>query len=107
MVVTSLLAFTVFRRAWGWPLAAVLAVLVPLLAIEVVFLGANLAKLHDGGYVPLIIAGDRRPADDDLGARHARSSTPRRTPPSVSLDALIGDAEEVATRRAPPAPRSS
>ena len=31
MVVTSLLAFTVFRRAWGWPLGAVLAVLVPLL----------------------------------------------------------------------------
>ena len=60
MVVTSLLAFTVFRRAWGWPLPAVLAVLVPLLSIELIFLGANLAKLHDGGYVPLIIAGDRR-----------------------------------------------
>ena len=57
MVVTSLLAFTVFRRAWGWPLPAVLAVLVPLLSIEIIFLGANLAKLHDGGYVPLIIAG--------------------------------------------------
>jgi KUP system potassium uptake protein len=57
MVVTSLLAFTVFRRAWGWPLVAVLAVLVPLLSIELIFLGANLAKLHDGGYVPLIIAG--------------------------------------------------
>jgi KUP system potassium uptake protein len=56
MVVSSLLAFTVFRHAWGWPLPAVLAVLVPLLSIEVVFLGANLAKLHDGGYVPLIIA---------------------------------------------------
>jgi KUP system potassium uptake protein len=57
IVVTSLLAFTVFRRAWGWPLWAVLAVLVPLLSIELVFLGANLAKLFDGGYVPLIIAG--------------------------------------------------
>ncbi len=57
MVVTSLIAFPVFRRVWGWPLPAVLAVLVPLLSIEVIFLGANLAKLHDGGYVPLIIAG--------------------------------------------------
>ena len=56
MVVTSLLAFTVFRRAWRWPLALALAVLVPLLAIESIFLGANLAKLLDGGYVPLIIA---------------------------------------------------
>jgi KUP system potassium uptake protein len=57
MVVTSLLAFTVFRKAWRWPLVLVLAVLVPLLTIEFVFLGANLAKLQDGGYVPLIIAG--------------------------------------------------
>ena len=57
IVTTSLLSFTVFRRGWGWPLPVVLAVLVPLLAIELIFLGANLAKLHDGGYVPLIIAG--------------------------------------------------
>ena len=57
MVVTSLLAFAVFRKAWRWPLALVLAVLAPLLAIELVFLGANLAKLYDGGYVPLVIAG--------------------------------------------------
>ena len=32
MVVTSLLAFAVFRRAWRWPLAAALAVIAPLLA---------------------------------------------------------------------------
>ena len=56
IVTTTLLSFTVFRRGWGWPLPVVLAVLVPLLAIELTFLGANLAKLHDGGYVPLIIA---------------------------------------------------
>ncbi|HET9069337.1 MAG TPA: potassium transporter Kup [Amaricoccus sp.] len=56
IVVTTLLSFTVFRRGWGWPLPVVLAVLVPLLTIELVFLAANLAKLHDGGYVPLIIA---------------------------------------------------
>jgi KUP system potassium uptake protein len=56
MVVTSLLAFTVLRRAWRWPLAVTLLVMVPLLAIETIFLGANLAKLHDGGYVPLVIA---------------------------------------------------
>ncbi len=57
MVVTSLLAFTVLRRAWRWPLALALVVMVPLLAIETIFLGANLAKLFDGGYVPLLIAG--------------------------------------------------
>jgi KUP system potassium uptake protein len=57
MVVTSLLAFTVLRRAWGWPLATTLAVIAPLLAIEAVFLGANLVKILDGGYVPVVVAG--------------------------------------------------
>jgi KUP system potassium uptake protein len=57
MIVTSLLAFTVFRRAWGWPLPAVLAVILPLLAIEVIFLVANLEKFFEGGYVPLLLAG--------------------------------------------------
>ena len=57
MIVTSLLAFAVMRSAWRWPLVLALAVIAPLLAVETIFLGANLAKLHDGGYVPLIIAG--------------------------------------------------
>jgi KUP system potassium uptake protein len=56
MVVTSLLAFTVFRRAWGWPLVAILAVLVPLLTLEMIFLGANLLKFLHGGYVPVLLA---------------------------------------------------
>jgi KUP system potassium uptake protein len=57
MVVTSLLAFTVFRRAWRWPLPAALAVLTPLLALELIFFGANLTKFLDGGYMPLLLAG--------------------------------------------------
>lgn len=56
MIVTSLLAFPVMRRVWRWPLAAVLAVLAPLLAIEAVFLGANLTKFLDGGFVPVLMA---------------------------------------------------
>jgi KUP system potassium uptake protein len=57
MVITSLMAAVVFRRVWNWPSVAVFAVVAPLLVIEVFFLGANLMKVHDGGYVPLIIAG--------------------------------------------------
>jgi KUP system potassium uptake protein len=56
MVITSLLAFVVFRRAWHWPLAGAVAVVTPLLLVELVFLTANLAKFVDGGYVPLLIA---------------------------------------------------
>jgi KUP system potassium uptake protein len=35
----------------------VLAVVVPMLAIELIFFGDNVVKLFDGGFVPLIIAG--------------------------------------------------
>jgi KUP system potassium uptake protein len=100
MVVTSLLAFTVFRRAWGWPLPAVLAVLVPLLAIELVFLGANLAKLHDGGYVPLIIAGI-------VGllittwVRGTRIVNAKARAGSVSIEALLGMLRKSHPARAP------
>ncbi|RFZ87825.1 potassium transporter Kup [Shinella sp. WSJ-2] len=57
MVVTTVLAFEFLRKRWRWkPLAAV-AVLTPLFLLELTFLGANLLKVHDGGYVPVMIAG--------------------------------------------------
>jgi KUP system potassium uptake protein len=56
MVVTVMLASVVVNRYWHWPLWATLALITPFLAIDLVFLGANLMKLLDGGYVPLIIA---------------------------------------------------
>jgi len=55
MVVTSLLAATVFRRLWRWSLPLTVAVLGPLLLIELLFLVANLTKILDGGYVPLVL----------------------------------------------------
>jgi KUP system potassium uptake protein len=57
MVVTTLLAFQFLRMVWHWSLLAALAALLPLLMLECVFLGANMLKIHDGGYVPVMIAG--------------------------------------------------
>ncbi|WP_457661195.1 potassium transporter Kup [Sinorhizobium medicae] len=42
---------------WGWSTLTATAVLLPLLVLELFFLGANLFKIHDGGYVPILIAG--------------------------------------------------
>ena len=56
MVITTILAFALFYKAWKWPLGLVLAVIVPLLMIEGTFLIANLLKVFDGGYVPLLMA---------------------------------------------------
>jgi KUP system potassium uptake protein len=56
MVVTAILAIIVVNRNWRWPLWASLTLIVPFLLIDLVFLGANLMKILDGGYVPLLIA---------------------------------------------------
>lgn len=56
MVITALLATVVVWRHWGWPLWAAILLIAPFLVIDLVFLGANLMKLLDGGYVPLMIA---------------------------------------------------
>ena len=55
MVVTVLLLFVVARRHWKWPLAAVLALVVPLLAIDLVFLGSNVMRVAQGGWFPIAI----------------------------------------------------
>lgn len=56
MVVTSLMFFEFVRKRWQWSVWLALAVLAPLLLLELVFLGANLLKIHDGGYVPVMLA---------------------------------------------------
>ena len=56
MVVTTLMSFQFLRAVWGWSALAAAAVLLPLLALESVFLAANLLKIHDGGWVPVMLA---------------------------------------------------
>ncbi len=57
MVVTTILAFEFVRHQWNWPIWIATAVLLPLFLLELTFLGANLFKIHDGGYVPILFAG--------------------------------------------------
>ncbi len=57
MVVTALLAIIVVHCHWRWPLWAALGLMIPFLAVDLVFLGANLTKVLEGGAVPLLIAG--------------------------------------------------
>ncbi|QFI65314.1 potassium transporter Kup [Sinorhizobium alkalisoli] len=56
MVVTSFLAFEFLRVRWNWSALAAATALLPLFALEFTFLGANLLKIGDGGYVPIMIA---------------------------------------------------
>ncbi len=56
MVVTTLMSFQYLRSALGWSALAAASVLLPLLALESIFLAANLLKVHDGGWVPVMLA---------------------------------------------------
>jgi len=56
MVISSVLFGVVARRLWGWKWIYVITWLVVFLSVEFVFLGANLAKVNQGGWVPLAIA---------------------------------------------------
>ncbi|MDF2116133.1 potassium transporter Kup [Roseiarcaceae bacterium H3SJ34-1] len=56
MVVTACLAFIVVWKHWRWPIWAAALLMLPFFIIDLVFLGANLIKLTEGGYVPLLLA---------------------------------------------------
>lgn len=55
MIITTALAYLMLHRVWGLPKAVAMGVLAPILLIEAAFLTANLAKVPDGGYVPLLL----------------------------------------------------
>jgi KUP system potassium uptake protein len=56
ITITTLLFFYVTRQQRGWKLWQVAAGAVPLLAIDLLFLAANLTKLPHGAWLPLAIA---------------------------------------------------
>jgi KUP system potassium uptake protein len=56
MVVTAILAIIAIHRHWGWSLKSAVALMIPFLILDLVFLGANLMKFLQGGYVPILIA---------------------------------------------------
>lgn len=55
MVVTAIMAFIVIWKYWRWPVWGAAALMAPFLLIDLVFLGANLLKVFQGGWVPLMI----------------------------------------------------
>ena len=57
MVLTTILFAGVARLHWRWPLPRVVALAAVFLLIDLAFLGANLAKVASGGWVPLLIGG--------------------------------------------------
>jgi len=56
MLLTSLLMYRMMREQWRWKLAGALAVAGALCLVDGSFVGANLTKVYDGGWAPLLAA---------------------------------------------------
>ena len=57
MTITSIIFGVVAHERWKWPLWRVVPLVGVFLAFELSFLGANLLKLFDGGWLPLLVGG--------------------------------------------------
>lgn len=57
MVITSLLFFILVKDHWKWALPVAIGVSALFLVIDLAFFGANVLKLADGGWFPLVVAG--------------------------------------------------
>jgi len=100
MVITTLLAFILARRVWRWPLWLAGLVTLGFLIVDLAFFGANIVKVADGGWFPLVVGfvvyslmstwqtgRQKIAAELSLGAlpftefvAHARPGSPHRVP---------------------------
>jgi KUP system potassium uptake protein len=55
MGITTALLAVVERERWRWSVAAILALSIPLLVIDLSFFGANIVKVAEGGWFPLAV----------------------------------------------------
>jgi KUP system potassium uptake protein len=100
MMVTATLALIVIWKVWRWPLFLAAAVMAPLILIDLTFLGANLLKVVEGGWVPLGLGGlimavmyTWRRGSGLLFAKTRRQETP--------LDTLVAMLEKKPPQRVP------
>lgn len=54
MVVDGIMGFVVIWKLWNWKAATAFALIAPLVFVDLAFLSANLLKLLEGGWVPLL-----------------------------------------------------
>ena len=57
MLLTTVLLYKVMRDRWRWSAPSALAVSGAFLVVDFAFFAANLLKIRDGGWVPLVFAG--------------------------------------------------
>ncbi len=56
MAITTMLFYVLCVYRWNWSRAKALLVCVPILTVDLIFLGANIPKIPHGGWFPLLVA---------------------------------------------------
>ncbi|MFC4625376.1 potassium transporter Kup [Daeguia caeni] len=56
MLVTTALLFIVMLRIWNWPRLRAIAFILCMLMIDIMFFSANILKVHEGGWVSILVA---------------------------------------------------
>lgn len=115
MVIDSLMAFFVIWKLWRWPLWKTLLLIVPLISLEQAFLTANMLKVFEGGWFPLVVgilisltmltwargskvlarATKKNEADVDWLIRHLEQKPPHKVPGTAVF--LTSDPESAPT----------
>jgi KUP system potassium uptake protein len=57
MVITTVLVYLVMQQRWKWPRAAAVVVAALFLGLDLTFFSANILKIGEGGWLPLVLAG--------------------------------------------------
>jgi KUP system potassium uptake protein len=98
MFLTSLLMFLAMREIWGWNLALSLAVAGLFVVVDLSFVSANMMKVREGGWFPLVVGAfifflmstwwkgrhavvrqlerDTYPVSDFIGQMHTKTRVP-------------------------------
>jgi KUP system potassium uptake protein len=100
MVVTGLMAIAVIFRGWRWPLWAALGLMVPFVLIDLVFLGANLLKIFEGGWMPIAL-GALIMVTMYTWRRGSRLLFEKTRKTEVPLDGLVASLEKKPPQRVP------
>ncbi len=56
MIIVATLVLCVARQGWHWSYGKIILIFSPLLCIDFIFLGANIHKISEGAWIPLVFA---------------------------------------------------
>jgi KUP system potassium uptake protein len=93
MLVTSVLVTTVARGVWGWPLHVLLPVAGLFLVLDLTFVSANLHKIPDGGWFPLMV-GAAALSLMLIWRRGRAVALAHRSADAMPLDAFLGSLDQ-------------